>query len=61
VFSYGSLQRSDVQIATFNRLLDGRRDHLPGFKGEGATLEGKRPAIRARCPRGCVEETSWVL
>ena len=32
VFSYGSLQRSDVQIATFNRLLDGRRDHLPGFR-----------------------------
>jgi len=31
LFSYGSLQRVDVQIATFGRLLDGTRDELAGW------------------------------
>jgi hypothetical protein len=31
LFSYGSLQQDDVQLATFGRLLDGRPDALPGF------------------------------
>jgi hypothetical protein len=31
LFSYGTLQESRVQIATFGRTLTGRRDTLPGF------------------------------
>ena len=31
LFSYGTLQREDVQIATFGRRLDGRSDDLLGF------------------------------
>lgn len=30
LFSYGTLQQEDVQLATFGRLLDGRSDALPG-------------------------------
>jgi hypothetical protein len=31
LFSYGTLQLEAVQLATFGRLLSGRRDALPGF------------------------------
>ncbi len=31
LFSYGTLQQSDVQRATFGRLLEGSRDTLPGY------------------------------
>src|SRR5260370_6664637 len=31
LFSYGTLQQPNVQLATFGRLLDGRPDALPGF------------------------------
>lgn len=31
LFSYGTLQQPNVQIATFGRLLEGRPDALPGF------------------------------
>lgn len=31
LFSYGTLQQEDVQVATFGRLLEGRRDALPGY------------------------------
>jgi len=31
LFSYGTLQQPDVQLATFGRLLEGRPDALPGF------------------------------
>jgi hypothetical protein len=31
LFSYGSLQRADVQLATFGRLLEGARDELVGW------------------------------
>jgi gamma-glutamylcyclotransferase (GGCT)/AIG2-like uncharacterized protein YtfP len=31
VFSYGTLQNRDVQIANFGRALTGRKDALPGF------------------------------
>ena len=31
LFSYGTLQQADVQRATFGRLLEGRRDALPGW------------------------------
>ena len=31
LFSYGTLQQPNVQLATFGRLLEGRPDALPGF------------------------------
>lgn len=31
LFSYGTLRQSNVQLATFGRLLDGHPDVLPGF------------------------------
>lgn len=32
LFSYGTLQQDDVQLATFGRRLAGRADALPGFE-----------------------------
>lgn len=31
LFSYGTLQQEEVQLATFGRLLEGRVDALPGY------------------------------
>lgn len=31
LFSYGTLQQDDVQLATFGRRLEGRADALPGY------------------------------
>jgi gamma-glutamylcyclotransferase (GGCT)/AIG2-like uncharacterized protein YtfP len=31
LFSYGTLQYKDVQVATFGRELTGRKDSLPGY------------------------------
>lgn len=31
LFSYGTLQQEEVQLATFGRLLEGRADALPGY------------------------------
>ena len=31
LFSYGTLQQEEVQLATFGRKLDGRADSLPGY------------------------------
>jgi gamma-glutamylcyclotransferase (GGCT)/AIG2-like uncharacterized protein YtfP len=32
LFSYGTLQQEDVQLATFGRRLNGQRDELRGFE-----------------------------
>lgn len=32
LFSYGTLRQSDVQLATFGRLLDGTPDTLVGYR-----------------------------
>jgi len=32
LFSYGTLQQPEVQLATFGRLLDSRPDRLPGYR-----------------------------
>jgi gamma-glutamylcyclotransferase (GGCT)/AIG2-like uncharacterized protein YtfP len=45
VFSYGTLQQEDVQLATFGRLLRGQRDELPGF--ESSRVEIKDPRVAA--------------
>ena len=31
LFSYGTLQQDEVQISTFGRLLEGRKDALPSY------------------------------
>jgi gamma-glutamylcyclotransferase (GGCT)/AIG2-like uncharacterized protein YtfP len=41
LFSYGSLQRADVQVSTFGRTLSGRADELPGFELIPAPRDGK--------------------
>ena len=46
LFSYGSLQREDVQLSTFGRRLAGHRDELPGFEPTLAPI--KDPALAAR-------------
>ena len=39
LFSYGSLQQEDVQLATFGRRLDGQRDELPRFEAAFVPIE----------------------
>ena len=46
LFSYGTLQQDGVQIASFGRLLKGRRDALPGWRQ--ATVEITDPDVLAR-------------
>jgi gamma-glutamylcyclotransferase (GGCT)/AIG2-like uncharacterized protein YtfP len=42
LFSYGTLQQADVQLSTFGRLLQGRRDELPGFEPSSVRIEDPR-------------------
>jgi gamma-glutamylcyclotransferase (GGCT)/AIG2-like uncharacterized protein YtfP len=44
VFSYGTLQEESVQRATFGRLLEGRRDELPGFEQSLVKIEDPQAA-----------------
>jgi hypothetical protein len=46
LFSYGTLQQDDIQLATFGRLLNGRRDELVGF--EPALVKIEDPELAAR-------------
>jgi gamma-glutamylcyclotransferase (GGCT)/AIG2-like uncharacterized protein YtfP len=39
LFSYGTLQQEDVQLATFGRRLAGSRDALAGFEPARVTIE----------------------
>jgi gamma-glutamylcyclotransferase (GGCT)/AIG2-like uncharacterized protein YtfP len=39
LFSYGSLQQKNVQMATFGRLLQGQADELVGFEQSSITLD----------------------
>lgn len=45
LFSYGTLQREAVQLATFGRRLDGEPDTLPGHRQ--TTLEIRDPIVAA--------------
>ena len=47
LFSYGTLQQSDVQLSTFGRLLEGERDELPGFAISRVPIEDPRLAAAA--------------
>lgn len=61
LFSYGTLQQTDVQLATFGRVLTGHADALPGFALHWLTItdpdvirtSGKteHPLLK-RCPGG---------
>lgn len=46
LFSYGTLQNEEVQIATFGRKLDGQKDLITGY--EPALLKITDPAVAAR-------------
>lgn len=49
IFSYGSLQRVDVQQATYGRVLHGEADRLPGFaRGLAAITDPARAAALGR-------------
>jgi len=39
LFSYGTLQQEEVQVATFGRRLAGRTDELPGFRQSLVTID----------------------
>lgn len=39
IFCYGTLQREDVQLATFGRLLHGQRDELVGGEPSQVAIE----------------------
>jgi gamma-glutamylcyclotransferase (GGCT)/AIG2-like uncharacterized protein YtfP len=39
IFSYGTLQQEDVQLATFGRRLDGQRDELQRFEESFVRIE----------------------
>jgi hypothetical protein len=45
LFSYGTLQHEDVQLSTFGRKLDGRRDAIVGFEPSLVRIED--PAVVA--------------
>jgi hypothetical protein len=42
LFSYGTLQQADVQLATFGRRLQGQPDELPGFEPSLVPIEDPR-------------------
>lgn len=39
LFSYGTLQQPEVQLATFGRLLSGRQDQLPGYRLSAVAID----------------------
>ena len=45
IFSYGSLQEENVQLSTFGRRLEGRRDELVGFEPASVAIDD--PAVVA--------------
>jgi gamma-glutamylcyclotransferase (GGCT)/AIG2-like uncharacterized protein YtfP len=47
LFSYGTLQQDDVQLATFGRLLHGQRDEIPGFEPSSVRIEDPQVAAAA--------------
>ena len=47
LFSYGTLQQEEVQLATFGRRLHGDRDELPGFDPSLVRIEDPAQAAAA--------------
>jgi gamma-glutamylcyclotransferase (GGCT)/AIG2-like uncharacterized protein YtfP len=46
LFSYGTLQEAGVQLATFGRRLDGRRDALVAFESSLVAIDDAEVAAR---------------
>ena len=46
LFSYGTLQQEDVQLATVGRRLDGRRDAMVGFREARVAIDDVATAAR---------------
>jgi len=46
LFSYGTLQRDDIQLATFGRVLNGRKDELVGYQPALVEIEDAALATR---------------
>ena len=44
VFSYGTLQKKDIQLAQFGRELQGRPDTLPGYTRQPVSVTDSRVA-----------------
>lgn len=42
LFSYGTLQQPEVQLATYGRLLDGEPDALVGYRPEPVVIDDPR-------------------
>ena len=45
LFSYGTLQESEVQLSTFGRRLTGRATELPGFEPSLVPIEDPQVAV----------------
>ncbi|OFW97924.1 MAG: UDP-N-acetylmuramate--alanine ligase [Alphaproteobacteria bacterium RIFCSPHIGHO2_12_FULL_66_14] len=69
LFSYGTLQQDEVQLATFGRLLEGRVDALPGYAtslfeimdAEVVTTSGKTHHFMARPTGNAADEVAGVV
>ena len=72
LFSYGTLQQPEVQLATFGRLLDSRPDQLPGYRlallaiddAQVVATSGKTHhpiASRSGAPTDCVPGAVLVI
>jgi hypothetical protein len=46
LFSYGTLQQEDVQLATFGRRLEGEADALPGWEPSRVPIDDPQVAAR---------------
>ena len=46
LFSYGTLQRPDIQLSTFGRLLSGERDELIGYVAALVRIDDPEMAAR---------------
>jgi len=47
LFTYGTLQLEEVQLATFGRVLEGRPDALPGYRLVTITIEEEAFVIQS--------------
>ena len=69
LFSYGTLQQEDVQVASFGRLLEGRADALPGYAtslleikdAEVVKTSGKTHHLIARSSGNAGDELSGTV
>ena len=63
IFSYGTLQRREVQLATFGRALHGEPDTFPGYTLSSVFSSGATHAnlTRADGNAGAVQGTAFTI